>query len=248
MYNATLIYRIPCDNEVFDLKLENRPLFSIDRITSSFKDDVDFINHYYNKEEVFEFIKKCGYKAGKLLIEYTKDVNRKKELQPLYDKEPLFLNEDFYMNHITELEKARKLLFNSKNQLFTKLVLQSDVFGPELNRMIDLNAIESKYAINNNIDVKLVNNKNYVFFKSLLQYRIDNNKLGLLRNAYQDMLDVLKAKIEEKDRNTFYYYNRELRLLINRYQELINQPAVKHLKVEDYNKKRNYILCKSKWV
>ena len=58
MNNATLLYRISYNNYYDELKLESRSLFFIDRITSSFKNDDDFINHYYNKDEIKDFIKK----------------------------------------------------------------------------------------------------------------------------------------------------------------------------------------------
>lgn len=232
MNNALLIYRIQSNNTFKDLKLEHNSLYLIDKITSGFIDEKDFISHYYNKDKIYDFEKSNGNIKGSLIIDYRKNIEEKKELKPLYNiKDKIVINEDFYNNKITEIEKARKLLFNSKNQAFTKILLNSHLLDYELNRLIDLDDEEASYAFNNKLDVKLINNKYYTSFKSLLIHRINSNKLGILRNAYQDMLDVLKNRINEKDGSTFYYYNRELRLLINKYQDMICIMTVKNLKV-----------------
>ena len=134
-------------------------------------------------------------------------------------------------------------MFNSKNQLFTKLLFNSKLLKNELNRFVTLEDDEVKFAKTNNVEVALINNRYYISFTSLLKHRINSNKLGLLRNAYQDMLDVFKERIVQKDNNTLYYYNREFRLLIEKYNELINEISVKNLKIKKI-KNCNYILLK----
>ena len=244
MNNATLLYRISYNNNYDELKLESRSLFFIDRITSSFKNDDDFINHYYNKDEIKDFIKKHNNIKGNIVIDYRKDFNNKETLLPLYNqKDNIVYKDDSYNDKISELEKARKLLFNSKNQLFTKLLFNSKLLKNELNRFVTLEDDEVKFAKTNNVEVALINNRYYISFTSLLKHRINSNKLGLLRNAYQDMLDVFKERIVQKDNNTLYYYNREFRLLIEKYNELINEISVKNLKIKKI-KNCNYILLK----
>ena len=242
MNNATLYYRINYNNEDKELRLENQSLYLIDKITSDFKNEEDFITHYYNKDKIDSFIKENGNTRGSLYIKYTKNIKDKKELELLFDSDDkIVLNEDFYNNQITEIEKARKLLFNSKNQLFTKILLTSHILDTELNRMIDVNEEEKKYALNNGVEVKNVNNKYYVNFKELLYYRTRVVKLGILREAYQDMLDVLKDRIMKLDGGTFYFYNRELRLLIDRYKNMINLMTIKNFKI---NKSKISVLSK----
>ena len=246
MYNATLVYRISYNNEFIKLKLENNSLYLIDKITSNFKNDDDFIRHYYNKNNIYKFIKEHNNVKGDIVIDYKKDINDKKELMPIYSsKDEIVLNEDYYENKLSEIEKARRLLFNSKNQLFTKLLLKSHILDLELNRMIDLDEDEAKFARSRNIKIKYINNKYYVDFKSLLLYRIYTDKLGTIRNAYQDMLDVLKNRICNRDKNTFYYYNRELKILIDKYNILVSRVSIKNLELYDI-KRANYILAKDK--
>ena len=247
MNNATLYYRINYNNENKQLRLENQSLYLIDKITSGFKNEDDFIKHYYNREKIDSFIKENGNTRGSLYIQYTKDIQDKKELELIFDTdEKIVLNEDFYNNQITEIEKARKLLFNSKNQLFTKVLLTSHILDTELNRMIDLDSEECKFALNNDVEVKNINGKYYVNFKELLYYRTRTVKLGILREAYQDMLDVLKDRIMRLDGSTFYFYNRELRLLIDRYKNMINLMTIKNFKVNEskINVLSNYCINK----
>ncbi len=246
MNNATLIYKIQYNNSSKELKLENQPLYLIDKITSNFKNDDDFINHYYNKERILNFIKDNGNTKGNVVIDYKKDVYEKEELKPLYDIKDIVIKEDLYNNNYSELEKARKLLFNSKNQIFARIILKSNIFKEELNRYIDLNEEEVRFATINDIEVKYINKRYFVSFKSLLVYRINNKKLGYLRNAYHDMLNILKKRITEKDNSTIYYFNRELRLLIDCYKELINNISVKNVRLYGFDKRilLNYRLVK----
>ena len=50
MNNATLTYVIKSSDEIKRLRLESESLFVVDRITSNYKNEKDFIDHYYNKE------------------------------------------------------------------------------------------------------------------------------------------------------------------------------------------------------
>ena len=235
MNNATLIYKINDNNK---LRLESYPLNLIDKITSSFKNEDDFINHYYNKEQIEKFVKDNNNVKGSIVIDFKKDLDYKEELKPLFNvNEEIVTKDDFYDNISTEIEKARKLLFNSKNQIFTKLILKSNLFSNELDRYVDLNEDEARYAINNNIDIKQINSLYLISFKTLLLYRINNNKLGKLRDAYQDMLNILKRRINEKDFNEVYFFNRELKLIINKYNDIIGDIVVKNLKVYNISKK-----------
>ena len=244
MNNATLLYRIAYNNNYDELRLENRSLFLIDRITSSYKNDEDFINHYYNKSVINNFIKNHNNIKGNIVIDYRSDIDDKRELLPIYNQENIVFKDDTYNNKLSEIEKARRLLFNSKNQMFTKLLLKSKLFESDLNKYITLDEDEVKYAKANNIEVSLFNHRYYVSFKALFNHRINSTKLGLIRNAYQDMLDILKDKIMKKDSNTLYFYNREVRLLMKKYYELINEISISNLKVCNKIKNNKYILCK----
>ena len=246
MNNATLTYIIKSNNDIKSLKLENESLFIVDRLTSNYKSEKDFLNHYYNKDKIDKFIKDNGNIEGKLVISYSLNVNNKEEIEPLYNSnEVFFFKDDPYENKITEVEKARKLLFNSKNQLFTRLILSNNTLDRELNRLIDLSYVEAQYIKDLGIKPIQINNKNYVSFKTLFSYRINSPKLGLLRNAYQEMLNILKEKIMSLDYNSFYFYNRQLRIIIKKYYDLIKEISVDNLKIRKIKLSCKYVLNKS---
>ena len=241
MNNATLVYRVKYNNEYKDLVLEHNSLFSIDNKTSSFKNEKDFIENYCNKDKIFNFIKKNNNIKGKIIIDYRRSLNKKEILEPIFDnKDEIIFNEDYLNNKVTEIEKARKLLFNSKNQLFTKILLNSHLLDSELNRVFCLEDEEVKFAKNNGVNIKLYNNNYYVTFKELLVYRINSNKLGLFRNIYQDMLDILKEKLSKKDVNSFYFYNREIRLLIEKYNKYASSIFIKNINIKNIDYKEKY--------
>ncbi len=166
MNNATLMYVIKNDNVIKNLRLEFEPLLYIDNCTRGFKNEDDFINNYYAKDKIEKFIEENGNNKGKLVISYAKSVDSKEVLQPLYNfKEGFSFKDDPYEGRITDIERARKLLFNSKNQLFAKLILENNTLDRQLNKMIDLTEEENKFITEFGIKTIYVNNKFYVSFK-----------------------------------------------------------------------------------
>lgn len=245
MSNATLMYVVKNNNEIRNLRLENESLYFIDNYTRQFKNEEDFINNYRNKDKIYNFIKENGNNRGKLVISYALSVKDKKNLEPLYNSRDSFVfDEDPYEGKVTDIEKARKLLFNSKNQLFTKLILKRKILDKELNKYIDLTIDENNYIKEFGIKTLFINNKHYISFKSLFEYRIKSQKLGYIRKAYQDMLNILKNRIMQLDKNAFYYYNREIRVVMNEYYDLINEMTICNLSIKKLNSDCKYILIK----
>lgn len=243
MNNATLMYIIKNDNETKKLKLETESLYYMDMYTKNYKDEKDFINHYPKKEMIDKFIKENGNNSGNLVVSYTMNMQEKEDISPLFNsKENFEFKDDPYEGKVTEIEKSRKLLFNSKNQMFVKLILSSKILDKELNRLIDLSEEENEYATDYNLKTYYINNKHYISFKTLFEYRIISLKLGYLRNAYQDMLKTLKDKIMSLDSNSFYFYNRQLRIIIEKYNKLINELTVNNLKIKNISPYCKYVL------
>ncbi len=228
MNNATLMYVINDKS----LRLESQPLFLVDKYTCGFKNDNDFINNYYNKDKIYKFISDNNNKIGKLVVSYARGYNAKESLTPLYDTDNKFVsNDNPYEGVYTEVEKARRLLFNSKGQLFTRLILSSNLFGDMMENLIDLTLKEKECLDFYDIDSLYINGVYYATFRSLLQFRIKTYRLGYLRGAYEDMIDSIKADIFKMNNNDFYFYNRQLRILINKYNSLLNTFFVKNLKI-----------------
>ena len=243
MNNATLMYVIDSNQGQHNLRLESESLYHIDNYTSDYKNEEDFINNYHYKDKIYNFIKENGNNKGKLVISYAKTANDKENLQPLFNsKEGFVFDEDPYEGRLTEIEKARKLLFNSKNQLFTKLILANNTLDRQLNKLIDLTEEENEYVSNFGIKTALINNKYYISFKSLFEYRTIAQKLGYMRNVYQEMLNVLKSRLMFLDDNMFYFYNRQLRIMINKYNELISEISVNNLKLRKIKIKCKYVI------
>lgn len=246
MNNATLMYVINNKEGIRRLNLESASLYHVDRYTCYYKNEEDFIKHYNKKDRIDTFIKQNGNTTGKIVIMYTKSVQEKEELTPLYDsREDFEFKDDPYEGKMTEIEKARKLLFNSKNQLFVKLILNNKILDKELNKLIDLTNEEKDYIMQYGFKPIHVNNKNYISFKSLFEYRIKVAKLGCLRNVYQDMLKTLKNKLMELDDNTYYFYNRQLRIMIRKYNELIGEITIRNLKIKKIKCRQKYIINKN---
>lgn len=243
MNNATLTYVINYNNQIKRLKLETQSLLYVDRYTSEYKNEDDFIKNYYNKGMIDNFIRENGNIKGKLVVSYTKNMKEKEDVMPLYNSQEEFaLVDNPYEGKITEIEKARKLLFNSKNQMFAKLVISNNTFENHLNKMIDLSLEEAIYLKKCGFSPIFINNKNYISFKSLFEYRIKSPKLGCIRGAYQDMLKTLKNELMILDDSTFYFYNRQLRILINKYNELIQEFFIKNLKIKKIKFNKQYVL------
>ena len=242
MNNATLSYIILNDNNVRRLNLESENLFNVDKYTSRFKDEKDFINHYYYKDKINKFIEENG-RDGRLVVSYTSGIDSKKDLVPLFNSKSNFVfRDDPYLGKITEVEKARRLLFNSKDQLFTKLILSYNTFDSFLDNIIDITDEEKKCLDSYGIETTSISNVSYVSFKSLLDYRLKVWKLGILRGLYEDMINSIKKDIMSLDSNQFYLYNRELRIVIDKYSSLINYLSVRNLDVRDVDFLKDFMI------
>ena len=232
MTNATLNYVIKIGNEVRRLNLYSEALYFIDRHTADFKDEKDFISHYYDKERIENFIRENGNIEGNLSITYAINVNQRKELPLLYNmKEDFIYKDDPYKGQITEIEKARKLLFNSKQQLFVKIVLSSKILEKFLNTLIDLPYKTENLVYKYGLKTVVYKDKHYIKFRDLFTYRIKSRKLGPLREVYEYMLFEIKKEIMNSNDSDYYYYNRQFKLLIDEYNEHMKDLTVKHLKI-----------------
>ena len=249
MNNATLNYIIDTGTEVKTLNLETEPLYSMDMHTAPYLNEEDFISHYYNRDKISKFIRENGNVRGKLSMTYAKNIKEKEEIPILFNsKGELVLEDDPFEGKVTEVEKGRKLLFNSKNQLFTRLVLSFKLLDDYLYKLIDLTEKEALYVSKLGIEVINYNNKYYIKFKDLFEYRLRSKKLGYLRLAYEDMLDVLKKEINELDDNSFYFYIRQFKYLINKYNNYINELSVRNLKLRRLNINKKYKLSKRNFI
>lgn len=241
MKKATLSYVIrDPENGVKVLPLESGSLYYVDRYTSQYSSDSELISNYQKKNIIQEFIRASGNIGGSIRITYATNIYDKKELVPLYNsQEAIMMNDDFENGLLTEVEKARKLLFNSPGQLFARMLLSSKSFFESYNYRLSLSFHEYLNAKKKGIPVLQDGDSYYVNFSDLFQYRLNNRKLGSLREVYEDMLDIWKDKIMELNDEDFYYYSRQLRILINKY-EMVRRKHVSVSNLKVFENKKSF--------
>lgn len=243
MNNSSLNYIINVNGKEKELYLESLPLYELDNYTSNYPNENEFIKKYSGKDKIEKFLKENKVGKGNLVIKYTKSQKNKAILPILYNsKEKIEFAENPFEGKITEIEKARKLLFNSKNQLFVKLVLESKLLNKLCNNQISITYKEKLVALDNGLDVIEKDDETYIDFFELFRYRYYMEKLGTLRNVYEDMLQIIKNKIYDSNDEDFYYYSRQFKILINKYNELISKNTIKNLSFKKINIKNKYVL------
>ena len=239
MNNATLEYVISDNSGTKNILLESGSLFNVDQFTCDFKNENDFINKYQNKDVIYNFIRDNNNIKGRILINYKNNEKENKEILPLFNAKDIFV---YNNDSITDLERAKRLLYSSKNQLFIKLVFSEKLFDSFLNNLLDLTTEESLFLSDLNYKVYYINGKNYISFKSLLEYRLNVLDLNIIKNAFNRMLDELSKSIFKLDDDEYYFYNRQIRLLLDKYYDLTAVMSIKNFKIVKLNKKCNYVL------
>lgn len=241
MKKATLNYVISDVSGEKSLILENSSLYDIDMYTSQYKGDIDLINSYYNPEKIRNFLRENPGKVGNVRVFYAKNIQSKQKLLPLYDsKREICMYDDINNGNYTEIELARKLLFNSQGQLFTRLLLSSDFIPETFDYKLSISFHEYLLAKKKGLIVEQQNDSYYISFSELFKYRLANKKLGSLRELYEDMLDAWKDNLMNLNDDDFYYYSRQLRILMNKYEKMkLKHISVNNLKV---SKKRKSIV------
>ena len=206
-------------------------LSKIDRLTSSFKN----ANELKMNESIREKASQYGsnLKNGEFNISYLGGYT-KKVIKPLFnDNMEIILTDDLFKNRVSETEKARKLLFNSKKQLFSRAVYKNNNINDSLNIELKLTEEEKNILVLAGIEVFNYNYRYYVSLKSLVKYRINHNKLGAVRPIYENALDAWKKEIGKLNEDELYFYSRELRILLNDYINYTKNLTVNNLKVEE---------------
>ena len=214
-----------------ELLLYKDNLSNIDKLTSSYKN----ANELKQNESIREKVAQYGSstKNGEFTISYLGGY-KKKIIKPLFnDKIDIILTDDLFKNKVSETEKSRKLLFNSKKQIFSRAIYKSNSINDSLNIEIKINEEERNTLLYSGIEVFEYNYRHYVSLKELVKYRITHNKLGIIRPIYENALDAWKREIGKFNEDELYFYSRELRILLNDYLELTKNLTVNNLKVSD---------------
>ena len=154
MEKATINYIINTRDGSKILPLDQASLYYIDIYTSKYKDETDFIKNHPNRDKILNFIDSNNGKKGKLYLSYTVDLYKKRNIPLMYNNSDQIVLEDDSLNgKVSEIEKARRLLFNSKNQLFTRLLVRCSTFKETFEYHILISEEEYLFAKRNGIDV-----------------------------------------------------------------------------------------------
>lgn len=196
-----------------------------ERINNFIKRNENYIKTYNNNFE------------GEFTVAFIVDSDKREYLPILIDdKKPIRTRTSSLEEVKSEVEKARKLLFRSKNKLFLKRMIQDERFADTTDFDIKLKLPEYKEVTKKGIKPRLIDGEYYLTIQEILEYTLNNDKIGVMRGLVEDALEVWKENILALDDELLYYYSRHLRLALNAYdKEKIEKKLVSNLRANVQN-------------
>ena len=235
---AILIYSIKNDDNTMDyINLEDSNLHTIDNLTSKYASIDELKNIPKYKEQIDRFLKqKQKIDSGEIKLFYIENKDYKEELKILLnEKNSLKINKDITNETITEFEKARKLLWSSKNNKYLKLFLKNDRLKDTLNFMIKIqNKKEYKLLKDNGMMIKLYQNSLYTSVIDILRLKLILHNVTYMREIYEETLESWRKYLEDDNMSldNKYYYGRELKFLYEEYKNYLKR-AEKSFKIKN---------------
>lgn len=216
------------------ITLETGTLRYIDSIISDFADaeslkkDKEFLSKLSN-------LSPDEIQKSKVVLTYIRNNNEKLQLQPIYnDQTPICTRSNSVEDIKSEVEKARKLLFSSRNQLFLLMFLNRNVLLGTTSPTVKMTFDEYKKAKETGLPVLIKDGEYRLSIKDILTYKLSSPKLGPMRLLFEDTLEVWKKSMLDLPDEDLYFYSRELRILINEYNyRKIPRRAVYNLKLNN---------------
>lgn len=254
MGRALLVYTTKdnSSSKVNSVTLESGSLRYIDFCTRDFESEKDLVESYIYRERTKQIDNGC-------LKVYNIRNNSYKERIPilLNDSDPIYLKDSYFDKVISEIEKTRKLLFKSKNKLFMKGFLATEIFEDTIKFSIKLTTNEYKFALKKGIPVLNKLDEHYIEVRELFKFYIKEEKLGILKPVFEESLDIWKKQIKKMNEEPLYYYSRNLRILMNNYYKKIksNNKLISNLKIRkkltevvlyNYNNEKQVEIVRSK--
>jgi hypothetical protein len=235
---AILIYSIKNDDNTMDyINLEDSNLHAIDKLTSKYASIDELKNIPKYKEQIDRFLKqKQKIDSGEIKLFYIENKDYKEELKILLnEKNSLKINKDITNETITEFEKARKLLWSSKNNKYLKLFLKNDRLKDTLNFMIKIqNKKEYKLLKDHGMMIKLYQNSLYTSVIDILRLKLILHNVTYMREIYEETLESWRKYLEDDNMSldNKYYYGRELKFLYEEYKNYLKR-AEKSFKIKN---------------
>ncbi len=210
-----------CNNDPKkSLILENSSLQNCDLVTKKFSSEKELILASKYTSLIRQFRQDEDLLDGKIVLSYIKNNNDKIDIPIIYnDHEEIIIKAESLENKIAEVEKARKLLFSSKNKMFLKSFLNSSNMEPTVLYSVKMTYDEYKTAKREGLNVFNRDGDFYILLRDVFKYRLNHNKLGHMRLLVEDSLEVWRNNILNMSTENLYFYSRELRCLINNYNE-----------------------------
>lgn len=252
---AILIYSIKNDDNTMDyINLEDSNLHTIDKLTSKYASIDELKNIPKYKEQIDRFLKqKQKIDSGEIKLFYIENKDYKEELKILLnEKNSLKINKDITNETITEFEKARKLLWSSKNNKYLKLFLKNDRLKDTLNFMIKIqNKKEYKLLKDHGMMIKLYQNSLYTSVIDILRLKLILHNVTYMREIYEEALESWRKYLEDDNMSldNKYYYGRELKFLYEEYKNYLKRDEksfkIKNLQLYNLTTLKNTYVIKN---
>lgn len=241
MGKAILSYMLDrnTNNTTDEIILLSGSLRSIDNCTREYESIQAMRQSREFKERIDSFVKRNeeyiennnGF-DGEFTVSYILDSDKREFLPILInDRKPIRTRTSALEEVKSEVERARKLLFRSKDKIFLRMMINDDIFSDTTGFDIKLKLPEYKEMVKYGMKMKVVDGDYYLSIHDVLEYALNVPSLGLMRGLVEDALEVWKENILDLDDENLYYYSRYLRLAMNRYdREKLRKKSVVNLK------------------
>ncbi len=216
-------------------------LNNVDKFTSKFKSEKDLYQNLCTSTGLEDFVEQNNSK-GYFKILYF-DRAKLRVIPVLYNSDEIEVDDVHEYGIVSESEKARKKLLNSKEQLYSKLfLLNSDVDSA---KKLSIGVSYEEYKLLNRLGIYTYKDDEsyYVSIEDLIKYRATHNKLGILRELYEEALDIWKERMDTLPYDDIYFLSREYKAMDNSYHKILE----KGISVINLNiKKKNIPLVNGK--
>jgi len=200
------------------LTLESASLKEIDNITRFYRNAFDVINSKKYKAKVDEYVKGGSFVRGNLKVVYTIEQDSRVVLPAIFNRtDEILLFSSTVDEKLSEVDKARKKLFGSKDNLYIQLFLNNPIMESTTMHLVRLDSEEYLYAKSRGLEPVLVEDDYRLPLKDILKFRLHNSKLRIFRPLFEDALEVWKADLYSLEQEELYFYSRTLAVLHEEY-------------------------------
>ena len=193
-------------------------LINVDNYTSRYTSSKDLYNSTY--KDVIDDIDRESRARGNFKVVYIDRGNKTRVLPVLYNDASIYVDDDFGEHIVSESEKTRRRLLNSKEQLFSKLFLLNKDIENAKALSIEINYEENKLLNKCGVYTYSNHGNYFVSIEDLIKYRASNKKLGKLRPIYEQALDIWKERMDTLNYDDIYFLSREYHIIYDNYKKV----------------------------